>query len=257
MELSVLNIKGENTGRKAILSDSIFNIEPIDNLVYLGIKQYMATIRRGTHKSKERNEISGSTRKLRKQKGSGFARVGNIKNPLFVGGGRIFGPRPRKYGFKLNKKVKELARKSALTYKAKENNILILEDFDFEKPKTKNYIEVLQNLNISNNKSLLVLAEKKDNIFYSQRNVPCTKVVTIDQLSIYDILETQFLLFSESAVSLLDKFFPNDEHSHDDSNVKNNGEKIIKSKKTKEKKEESKKIKTKKEVQEVESESVN
>ena len=170
MELSVLNIKGEDTGKKVTLSDSIFGIEPNDHVIYLGVKQYMANKRQGTHKAKERSENAGSTRKLGKQKGGGGARRGDIKSPVLVGGGRIFGPQPRDYSFKLNKKTKQLARKGALSYKAKENNIIVVEDFTFEAPKTKAYVNFLNNLKISDKKSVLALSEANNHYHGSSNN---------------------------------------------------------------------------------------
>ena len=177
MELAILNTSGKETGRKVNLNDSIFGIEPNDHAIYLDTKQYLANQRQGTHKSKERGEVAGSTRKIKKQKGTGTARAGNIRNPLFRGGGRVFGPKPRFYGFKLNKKVKQLARKSALSYKASTNNIIVLEDFSFESPKTKEIIKMGNNLNITNKKSVFVLPEQNNNIYLSTRNVPGVEVV--------------------------------------------------------------------------------
>ncbi|HVA98705.1 MAG TPA: 50S ribosomal protein L4, partial [Bacteroidia bacterium] len=165
MELAVINISGKKTAKKINLNDTVFGIEPNDHAIYLDVKQHMANKRQGTHKSKERSEISGSTRKIKKQKGTGGARAGSIKSPTIVGGGRVFGPRPRDYSFKLNKKTKELARKSALTYKAKDNGIVVLEDFKFESAKTKNYLDMVKNLNLSDKKTLLVLAESNKNIY--------------------------------------------------------------------------------------------
>jgi large subunit ribosomal protein L4 len=200
MELAVLSRKGEETGRKVVLDDSVFGIEPNDHAIYLDVKQYLASKRQGTHKSKERNEISGSTRKLKRQKGTGGARAGSIKNPLFMGGGRIFGPQPRDYGFKLNKKVKQLARRSALAYKAKDNQIVVVEDFKFEVPKTKDYINIISNLKISGKKSLLVINEPDKNIYLSSRNLTNTKVVTASELSTYDIMNSASLVLTESSV---------------------------------------------------------
>jgi len=200
MELAVLSRKGEETGRKVVLDDSVFGIEPNDHAIYLDVKQYLASKRQGTHKAKERNEISGSTRKLKRQKGTGGARAGSIKNPLFMGGGRIFGPQPRDYGFKLNKKVKQLARRSALAYKAKDNQIVVVEDFKFEVPKTKDYINIISNLKISGKKSLLVINEPDKNIYLSSRNLTNTKVVTASELSTYDIMNSASLVLTESSV---------------------------------------------------------
>jgi large subunit ribosomal protein L4 len=207
MEIAVLDIKGKETGRKAQLSDCVFAIEPNEHAVYLDVKQYLATQRSGTHKSKERSDVKGSRRKLRKQKGSGAARVGDIKNPLFRGGGRVFGPRPRKYGFKLNKKVKKLARKSALSYKAKQKNIVVLEDFDFEIPKTKNFLEMLSNLDLLNKKTLLVLPELKNNILLSSRNLKKSRVVLASELNTYDVISSEKLVVLESSISKIEKNF--------------------------------------------------
>lgn len=205
MELAVFNKTGKETGRKVELKDAIFSVEPNDHAIYLDVKQYLANKRQGTHKSKERNEISGSTRKLKRQKGTGGARAGSIKNPLFTGGGRVFGPQPRDYSFKLNKKVKQLARKSALTYKARNNEIMVLEDFILEVPKTKDYISVLANLNISGKKSLVVLNEPNKNIYLSSRNLPGTRVVTASELTTYDILNSASLVFFESSLDNIQK----------------------------------------------------
>lgn len=209
MELTVLNKKGEDTGKKVILNDSVFRIEPNDHAIYLDVKQYMANNRQGTHKSKEKWEVTGSTRKIKKQKGTGTARAGSVKSPIFRGGGRAFGPQPRDYSFKLNKKVKLLARKSALAYKALENNILVLEDFNMELPKTKDYISLLNNLKISDRKSLLVLADSNKNLYLSSRNLKKTKVVSISELTTYDILNSSVLLLLESSIDGFDKMFSN------------------------------------------------
>ncbi len=203
MEVAVFNIEGKETGRKVNLNETIFGIEPNDHAIYLDTKQYLASQRQGTHKSKERGEIMGSTRKLKKQKGTGTARVGSIKNPEFRGGGRIFGPRPRFYGFKLNKKVKQLARKSALSYKAKESKIIVLEDFSFEAPGTSKMAGMHANLNITNKKSLIVLSEQNKNIYLSSRNLQGVEVVTISDLNTYNIMKASFLLLTESAVDVL------------------------------------------------------
>ena len=205
MELAVFNKTGKETGRKVELMDTIFSIEPNDHAIYLDVKQHLANKRQGTHKSKERNEISGSTRKIKKQKGTGGARAGSIKNPLFTGGGRVFGPQPRDYNFKLNKKVKQLARKSALTYKARNNEIMVLEDFTLEAPKTKEYIALLANLNIDGKKSLVVLNEPNKNIYLSSRNLSGTRVVTISELTTYDILNSTSLVFFESSLDNFQK----------------------------------------------------
>jgi large subunit ribosomal protein L4 len=205
MELIVYNIKGEDTGRKVILSDSIFGFEPNDHAIYLDVKQYRANNRQGTHKSKERGEIAGSTRKLKKQKGTGSARFGSIKNPLFRGGGRIFGPQPRDYSFKLNKKLKQLARKSALAYKVKENGLYVIEDFNFESPKTKNYQSIINNLKIADKKSLLVLSGTNKNIYLSSRNLQGSKTVTISELTTYDIVDAKAVVLAESSINALEK----------------------------------------------------
>ena len=207
MELKVLNKEGKETSKKVKLNKGVFGIEPNDHAIYLDVKQYLANKRQGTHQSKERSEIVGSTRKIKKQKGTGSARAGNIKNPLFRGGGRVFGPRPRYYGFKLNRKLKVLARKSALSYKAKEKNILILEDLTIDAPKTKTFSDVLNNLKISDGKSLFVLAENNRNIYLSSRNMVSSKVITVDKLNTYDILDAKNLVISESAVDMIDKQF--------------------------------------------------
>jgi large subunit ribosomal protein L4 len=207
MEVAVFNIEGKETGRKVSLNDTIFGIEPNDHAIYLDTKQYLANQRQGTHKAKERSEIMGSTRKLKKQKGTGTARFGSIKNPEFRGGGRIFGPRPRFYGFKLNKKVKQLARKSALSYKAKENKIIILEDFSFDAPKTSKMAGMSANLNIMNKKSLFVLPEQNNNIYLSSRNLQGVEVVTISDLNTYNIMKASTLVISESAVDVLQSTF--------------------------------------------------
>ena len=205
MELSVLNIKGEDTGKKITLNDDIFGIEPNDHVIYLGVKQYMANKRQGTHKAKERSENAGSTRKLGKQKGGGGARRGDIKSPVLVGGGRIFGPQPRDYSFKLNKKTKQLARKGALTYKAKENNIIVVEDFTFEAPKTKAYVNFLNNLKISDKKSVLALSEANNNVYLSARNVPKTEVVNVSELNTYKIMDAKTVIFTVSALANIEQ----------------------------------------------------
>lgn len=205
MELSVLNIKGEDTGKKITLSDSIFGIEPNDHVIYLGVKQYMANKRQGTHKAKERSENAGSTRKLGKQKGGGGARRGDIKSPVLVGGGRIFGPQPRDYSFKLNKKTKQLARKGALTYKAKENNIIVVEDFSFEAPKTKEYVNFLNNLKISDKKSVLALSEANNNVYLSARNLSKAEVVNVSELNTYKIMDAKTVIFTVSALANIEQ----------------------------------------------------
>ena len=209
MELAILDISGKETGRKVNLNDSIFGIEPNDHAIYLDTKQFLANQRQGTHKSKERGEIAGSTRKIKRQKGTGTARAGSIKNPLFRGGGRMFGPKPRFYGFKLNKKVKQLARKSALSYKASTNNIIVLEDFSFEAPKTKGIIQMENNLNIANKKSVFVLPEQNNNIYLSSRNVQGVEVVIASELSTYKIMKASKLILVESAIDVLQATFEN------------------------------------------------
>ncbi len=209
MELKVLNIEGKETGRKVSLNDSIFAIEPNDHAIYLDSKQFLANQRQGTAKSKERGEISGSTRKIKRQKGTGTARFGSIKNPIFRGGGRIFGPSPRYYGFKLNKKVKQLARKSALSYKASSNNIIVLEDFNLETPKTKEIIRIGGNLKLVKKNSLFVLPEQNKNIYLSSRNLQRIEVVTASELNTYTIMKASTLILAESAVDVLQATFEN------------------------------------------------
>ena len=204
MELSVYNIKGEDTGKKVTLNDAVFGIEPNEHAIYLDVKQYMANKRQGTHKSKERSEVSGSTRKLIRQKGSGGARRGDINSPVMVGGGRVFGPRPRNYSFKLNKKVKSLARKSAL--KAQENAIFVVEDFTFEAPKTKEFISIAQNLKVADKKLLLVLGSENKNVYLSARNVPKAKVVTTSELNTYKVLDCANLVLTESSLAAINNF---------------------------------------------------
>ena len=204
MDISVVKYSGEDTGRKISLSDEVFGIEPNDHAIYLDVKQFLANQRQGTHKSKERGEISGSTRKIKRQKGTGTARAGSIKSPVFRGGGRVFGPRPRNYSFKLNKKMKELARKSALTYKAKDNNIAIVEDLSFDAPKTKEYIKMLNALSLGDKKTLLVLPEGNKNVVLSGRNVQNTKVITADSLNTFDVLHADNLILSESSLEKID-----------------------------------------------------
>ena len=207
MEVKVLNKEGKATTKKVKLTAGIFAIDPNDHAIYLDVKQYLANQRQGTHQARERVEIIGSTRKIKKQKGTGTARAGSIKNPLFRGGGRVFGPRPRNYGFKLNKKLKVLARKSALSYKAKEESILILEDLSFKSPKTKEFATVLKNLKVDNAKSLFVTSEKDKNTFLSSRNLPNAKVITADMLNTYDILDSNMLIISEKAFPQIEKQF--------------------------------------------------
>lgn len=200
MKVSVLDITGKDTGRKVELSDAVYGIEPNDHAVYLDVKQHLANKRQGTHKAKERAEIVGSTRKIKKQKGTGTARAGSIKSPVFRGGGRIFGPRPRNYSFKLNKNLKRLARKSALSIQAKENNIIVVEDFSFEAPKTKNFVEVLQALGVANKKSLFVFAEPNNNVYLSSRNLKSSKTVINTGLSTYELLNANKVILSESSL---------------------------------------------------------
>jgi len=207
MELAVINSAGKKTTKKVSLNDSIFGIEPNDHSIYLDVKQIMANKRQGTSKSKERAEISGSTRKLKKQKGTGTARVGSIKSPLLRGGGTVFGPRPRNYGFKLNKKVKKLARKSALTYKAKENSILILEDLKFDVVKTATYVEMLKNLKVDTSKTLVVLPEANKNVHLSSRNVGNTKVIVASDLNTYDVLNAKSLIICEGSIGKIEELF--------------------------------------------------
>lgn len=209
MEAAIVNISGKATSKKVDLNDAIFGIEPNDHAIYLDVKQHLANKRQGTHKSKERNEVSGSTKKLKKQKGTGGARAGSIKSGTIVGGGRIFGPRPRNYSFKLNKKLKRLARASALTYKAKENSIVVLEDFSFDAPKTKKYADLMNNLKLSDKKTLLVLGESNKNVYLSSRNLPQARVVTASELSTYDILNANNLLLVESSVKEIENLLGN------------------------------------------------
>ena len=204
MELSVYNISGQDTGRKVQLNKEVFEIEPNEHAIYLDVKQYLANQRQGTHKSKERAEIHRTTKKLKRQKGTGGARAGSMKSPLFRGGGRVFGPQPRDYSFKLNKKLKRLARASALSSKAKSNSIFIVEDFNFEAPRTKQYTEILKNLQVANKKTLLVLSEHNKNIYLSSRNLKRNKVVTYSSLNTYDIANAQNLLFSEKSLSQIE-----------------------------------------------------
>ncbi|NIK74565.1 large subunit ribosomal protein L4 [Thermonema lapsum] len=204
MELAVYNINGEDTGRKVTLSDEVFGITPNDHLIYLDVKRYLANQRQGTHKTKERSEISGSTRKLRRQKGTGFARIGDIKSPLLRGGGRIFGPKPRDYSFKLNKKETRLARKSALAYKAKENNILVLENFSFEQPKTKQFLAILQKLGLDSTKTLFVLPGLDKIVYLSARNLPKAQVLPAEQINTYAILNAEKLVICEGAIEKIE-----------------------------------------------------
>jgi len=207
MEVKVINISGKETGAKVQLPDAIFAVEPNDHAIYLDVKQYLANQRQGTHKSKQRNEIAGSTRKLYKQKGTGGARAGSIKSPLFNGGGRVFGPQPRDYSFKLNKKLKSLARKSALTYKAQDNNIVVLEDFTFDSVKTKSFVKLVADLNLTEAKTLLVLPAANNNVYLSSRNLKKAKVVTAAELNTYDVLNAGTLLLTTATVKTLEEAF--------------------------------------------------
>ena len=207
MEVSVYNIKGEDTGKKVELNDAIFGIEPNDHVIYLAVKQYLAAQRQGTHKSKERSEITGSTRKLIRQKGGGGARRGDIKSPVLRGGGRVFGPRPRDYWFKLNKKVKNLARKGALSYKAQQNAIIVVEDFNFEAPKTKEFVKMQNNLKIEGKKLLVVLPEANKNVYLSSRNIQRVEVMTASALNTYKVMNANVLVMTENALKLVDETF--------------------------------------------------
>lgn len=209
MEVEVLNTSGSKTGKKVTLSETVFSVEPNDHAIYLDVKQLLANQRQGTHKTLERSEVSGSTKKLKRQKGTGGARAGSIKNIQFVGGPRAFGPRPRNYGFKLNKKVKQLARKSALSYKAKGDQIVVLEDFNFESPKTKNYNALLKSLNLGDKKTLLVLPASNKNVVLSARNLKNAKVVTADGLNTYDVLNASHVIFSESGLKGVENLLSN------------------------------------------------
>ena len=207
MELSVLNIKGEDTGKKVTLNDAIFGIQPNDHAIYLDVKQYLANKRQGTHKSKERSEVSGSTRKLIRQKGGGGARRGDINSPVLVGGGRVFGPTPRDYSFKLNKNVKSLARKSALSYKAQNGAIVVVEDFSFEAPKTKEFITIAKNLKVADKKLLVVLPEKNNFVYLSARNLQKANIITVNDINTYSVLDAANLVLTESAVAAIDNLF--------------------------------------------------
>ncbi|MBL7892446.1 MAG: 50S ribosomal protein L4 [Bacteroidia bacterium] len=209
MEITIVNISGKKTSKKVALNKEIFGIEPNDHAIYLDCKQHMANQRQGTHKSKERAEIHRTTKKLKRQKGTGGARAGSMKSPIFIGGGRVFGPKPRDYSFKLNKKVKQLARKSALTYKAKEEGIVVLEDFNFEVPKTKNYSDLLKNLNLADKKTILVLAESNKNVYLSARNLGKTLVTTASELTTYDVLNANNVLLTEGSVKEIEKVLNN------------------------------------------------
>ena len=205
MEINVLNINGQETGRKVVLNDAIYGIEPNDHVLYLDVKQYLANQRQGTHKSKERSEVSGSTRKLGRQKGGGGARRGDINSPVLVGGGRVFGPKPRDYRFKLNKKVKVLARKSALSYKAQENAIVVVEDFNMEAPKTKEFVNIAKNLKVDSKKALFVLPEANKNVFLSARNLQRTKLAIAASLNTYTVLDADTMVVTESALKAIEE----------------------------------------------------
>ncbi|MGM9720277.1 MAG: 50S ribosomal protein L4 [Prevotella sp.] len=205
MEISVLNINGQETGRKVELNDAVFGIEPNDHVLYLDVKQYLANQRQGTAKAKERSEHTGSTRKLGRQKGGGGARRGDINSPVLVGGGRVFGPKPRDYRFKLNKKVKVLARKSALSYKAQENAILVVEDFNFEAPKTKDFVNITKNLKVEGKKSLFVLPESNNNVFLSSRNLQNSKVTLAQLLNSYNVLNAEVLVITEKSLETINR----------------------------------------------------
>lgn len=204
MDINVLDIKGQETGRKVTLSESVFGIEPNDHVIYLDVKQYMADQRQGTHKSKERSEVSGSTRKLGRQKGGGGARRGDINSPVLVGGGRVFGPKPRDYRFKLNKKVKNLARRSALSYKAQEQAILVVEDFNFEAPKTKDFVNIAKNLKVDGKKLLLLLPEANKNVFLSARNLQKAHVIVAKDVNTYKILDADVLIVTENSLKAVE-----------------------------------------------------
>lgn len=210
MEVALLKYSGEKSTKKVSLPETVFGIEPNDHAIYLDVKSYLANQRQGTHKSKQRNEISGSSRKLKKQKGTGGARAGNIKNPLYKGGGRVFGPTPRDYSFKLNKKVKDLARKSALTYKAKDNAIAVLEDFTFDTPKTSQYVKMLSAISLSDKKTLFVLPENSKNVVLSGRNIKNSKITTADQINTYDVMNANTIIFVESSVSKVENILNKD-----------------------------------------------
>jgi large subunit ribosomal protein L4 len=205
MEVKVLNVSGKETGAKVQLPEAIFGIEPNDHAIYLDVKQFLANQRQGTHKSKQRNEIAGSTRKLYKQKGTGGARAGSVKSPLFNGGGRVFGPQPRDYSFKLNKKLKTLARYSALSYKAKDSNVIVLEDFSFDAIKTKSYIQLVADIQATDVRTLLVLPAANNNVYLSSRNLKKTKVITVDQINTYDVLNAGKLVLTTGAVKILEE----------------------------------------------------
>jgi large subunit ribosomal protein L4 len=205
MELDVLNISGESTGKKVKLNKEIFGIEPNDHAIYLDVKQLMNNRRQGTHKAKERSEIRGSRKKIKRQKGTGTARFGDIKNPIFRGGGRVFGPRPRNYGGKLNRKVKELARRSALTYKVQNKQLMVVEDFTMEAPKTREFAVIQKNLKLDDKKSLFVISERNKNVYLSSRNLQNSKVITLSELNTYEIMNASALCFVESSLDVLQK----------------------------------------------------
>ena len=205
MELAVYNQQGQDTGRRVNLNDEVFAIEPNEHALYLDVKQYLANRRQGTHKSKERSEVSGSTRKLHKQKGGGGARIGDINSPLLVGGGRVFGPRPRDYRFKLNKKVKQLARKSALTYKVQDNQIKVVEDFTFEAPKTKDFVNFAKNMQAEGKKILLVLPSQNKNVYLSARNVPNAQIITASDVNTYAIMNSSAIIITEGSLEVINK----------------------------------------------------
>ena len=206
MELKVYNINGEDTGRTVVLNDAVFGIEPSNHAIYLDVKQYLANGRQGTHKSKERSEMSGSTRKLIRQKGSGGARRGDINSPVLVGGARVFGPRPRNYSFKLNKKVKSLARKSALAYKAQENAIIVVDSINFETAKTKDFVAMQKALQVADKKVLLVLAEQNNNVYLSARNLERTNVITVNELNTYGVVNAKSLVLTEASLAAINNF---------------------------------------------------
>lgn len=205
MELAIYNVEGQDTGRKAVLNDEVFAVEANEQAVYLDVKQYLANQRQGTHKSKERSEVSGSTRKLHKQKGGGGSRIGDINSPVLVGGGRVFGPRPRDYRFKLNRKVKQLARKSALTVKAQANQIIIVEDFTLEAPKTKDFVKITKNLKVDDKKVLMVLAAQNKNVFLSSRNLPNARLMSASDINTYALLNNNAIVLTESSLELINK----------------------------------------------------
>ncbi len=209
MEVSVYNIKGEDTGKKVVLNDAVFGIEPNDHAIWLDVKQIMANKRQGTHKSKERSEVAGSTKKLGRQKGGGGARRGDINSPVLVGGGRVFGPTPRDYSFKLNKKVKQLARRSALSYKAQEGAIVVVEDFNFEAPKTKQFVEIANNLKVSDKKSLFVLPEANKNVFLSARNIQRNELAIASAINTYQVLKADVMVVTEKALSAIEGVLTN------------------------------------------------